>query len=67
MTSIYTKTEQIYLQKVGLKIKKLRLQKALSQERFAQTCQLDRTYISDVERGERNLSVLPSDLIADAK
>ena len=42
----------------GARVKKLRLEKELSQEKFAQICELDRTYISGVERGIRNISLL---------
>ena len=42
----------------GARVKKLRLEKGLSQEKFAQICELDRTYISGVERGIRNISLL---------
>lgn len=42
----------------GTRVKKLRLEKELSQEKFAQICELDRTYISGVERGIRNISLL---------
>ena len=53
-----TKTEHKYLQVVGQNIRSARLNLGLSQEKFAKVCKLDRTYISDVERGERNLSLL---------
>ena len=43
--------------KFGKKIKELRTKKGFSQEKFAQKCRLHRTYISDIERGERNVSI----------
>jgi transcriptional regulator with XRE-family HTH domain len=58
MKTGYTKTEQAYLQVVGQKIREARQNHGLSQEKFALVCKLDRTYISDVERGERNISLL---------
>lgn len=58
MTSDHSKQEISFLLKVGSKIRTLRLAKGLSQEIFAQKCKLDRTYISDAERGQRNLSLL---------
>lgn len=38
-------------------IKHFRLQKKLSQEQLAQLADLDRTYISGIERGVRNLTI----------
>lgn len=38
-------------------IKDLRLSKQLSQEELADICGLHRTYISDIERGNRNVSI----------
>ena len=38
-------------------IKKYRLSSNISQEELAYRCGLHRTYISDVERGTRNISV----------
>ena len=58
MSSTYTKQEQKYLQQVGQNIRDARQLSGLSQEKFALLCKLDRTYISDVERGERNISLL---------
>jgi transcriptional regulator with XRE-family HTH domain len=40
----------------GLRIKELRLNASLSQEALAAECTLDRTYISGIERGQRNPS-----------
>ena len=43
--------------KFGLVIKELRLEKELSQESLANQSDIDRTYISDIEKGERNISL----------
>lgn len=43
--------------KFGLVIKKLRQEKGLSQESLANQSDIDRTYISDIEKGERNISL----------
>lgn len=41
----------------GQRIKKIRKEKGISQEELAFSCGLHRTYISDVERGTRNVSI----------
>ncbi len=43
---------------LGKKLRNLRLQKNISQEKFAEITGLDRTYISGLERGLRNPSFL---------
>lgn len=42
---------------VGIRIKQLRIAKGLSQERLALEVGLDRTYITSVENGKRNISI----------
>jgi transcriptional regulator with XRE-family HTH domain len=53
-------------QKLGKRIKTLRVKSGYSQEQFALRCKLHRTYISDIERGERNVSVENIEKIATA-
>lgn len=50
----------------GKNIKTFRLQKGLSQEKFAELCNLHRTYISDIECFQRNISLENVQKIADA-
>ena len=50
----------------GERVRGLRKQKGLSQESLALACDLDRTYIGSVERGERNISLLNISKIAIA-
>ncbi|WP_221765550.1 helix-turn-helix domain-containing protein [Methyloradius palustris] len=50
----------------GLRIKELRKSKGLSQEDFADLCELDRTYISGIERGKRNPSLNALEILAKA-
>lgn len=42
---------------VGIRIKQLRIAKGLSQEKLALEIGLDRTYITSVENGRRNISI----------
>ena len=44
-------------QRLGLKIKELRKQKGLSQEKLANLAEIDRTYLPTIEKGERNVSI----------
>lgn len=43
--------------KFGKVIKNLRTEKGISQEKLALDSNIDRTYISDIEKGERNVSL----------
>ena len=43
--------------KVGQRIKELRKKLGLSQEGLANEAEVDRTYVTDVENGRRNVSV----------
>jgi transcriptional regulator with XRE-family HTH domain len=43
--------------KVGQRIKELRKQLELSQEALANEAEVDRTYVTDVENGRRNVSL----------
>ncbi len=52
--------------KVGQRIKDLRIKQGLSQEEFAFKCNLDRTYITSLERGRRNISLENLEKIAKA-
>ena len=51
--------------RLGLNLKKLREEQGFSQESFADHCGLHRTYISGIERGVRNPTVVILDKIAE--
>lgn len=48
----------------GERIKQLRLSKGLSQEKFAISIDMDRTYYASVENGKRNISIVNIEKIA---
>lgn len=50
--------QELIKKSFGNRMRELREQKRISQEALADVCELDRTYIGGVERGERNLSLI---------
>lgn len=66
MNTAYSEEEKTYLRRIGNRIRELRIEANLSQEKLAFACNLDRTYIGSVERGERNISVINLRKIAEA-
>lgn len=66
MGTSYSKQDKTLLEKAGNRIKDLRTKSGLSQEKLAFACELDRTYIGSVERGERNISIINLNKIAKA-
>ena len=50
----------------GKNLRKYRQERGISQEKFAEMCGLHRTYISDVERFQRSISLNNIQKIADA-
>ncbi|MFT3726126.1 MAG: helix-turn-helix transcriptional regulator [Hyphomonadaceae bacterium] len=52
--------------RIGLNVQRLRRAKDLSQEELASRADIHQTYLSGVERGRRNPSVLILDRIAKA-
>jgi transcriptional regulator with XRE-family HTH domain len=66
MGTAYSKQDKELLKNIGRRIKDYRKNTGLSQEKLAFACELDRTYIGSVERGERNISVINLSKIANA-
>lgn len=66
MNTAYSEEEKTYLRRIGNRIRELRTEAKFSQEKLAFACDLDRTYIGSVERGERNISVINLRKIAEA-
>ena len=50
--------EDLVLKAFGCSIQGIRTNLGLSQEKLAELAGLDRTYVSSVERGKRNVSIL---------
>ena len=53
-------------QKFGNNLKRLRLEKGLSQEKLALNAVIDRTYIPSIEKGVRNVSIIIAEKLAIA-
>ena len=60
------KSDEAIKTSFGKRMRELRTQKNLSQEALALACDLDRTYIGGIERGERNVSLINIQKIAAA-
>lgn len=54
------------LERFGLRVRELRREQGFTQESLAAACDLDRTYIGGIERGERNVALRNIEAIADA-
>ena len=54
------------LEAFGDRVRELRKEAGWSQEEFADQCELDRTYVGGIERGERNLALRNIQKVADA-
>lgn len=63
---VKSKIDHSLLAIVGKRIRDLRKKRGVSQEAFAEMCELHRTYIGAVERGERNITLLTLESIANA-
>lgn len=54
------------LKKLGERIKQLRKEAGISQEKLAELAGLDRTYVNSVENGKRNISIINMEKICIA-
>lgn len=57
--------EQVFI-RFGNTLKRVRTRRGLSQEKLAELAGLHRTYVSTVERGMRNISILNIEKLARA-
>jgi len=55
----------MYLENLGARIRELRKQMNISQEDFALSISMDRTYFSALESGKHNVTILNLKKIAD--
>ena len=53
-------------EQIGLRIKELRKKEGISQQELSFRSDLDRTYITQVENGKRNISIVNIGKIANA-
>jgi len=53
-------------EKIGNRIRDLRQEKGISQKDLAYDADLDRSYIASVENGQRNISIVNIEKIANA-
>lgn len=58
--------ERNFLRELGGRIRRRREELDLTQQQLAERCNLHRTFIGSVERGERNVSILNLRVIAQA-
>lgn len=66
MKNTYSEKDKKFLKKLGENLRKSRLLKDISQEELAFLSNLDRTYISGIERGERNISIITLKKLLDS-
>ena len=55
----------VITKKLGIRIRELRNQAGISQEKFALSIEMDRTYFASVEAGKRNIAICNIKKIAD--
>lgn len=48
----------------GVRLRQLRMRKGLTQVQLAERLGLDRSYLADIERGKRNVSIVNLEIIA---
>jgi transcriptional regulator with XRE-family HTH domain len=58
LASFFRMEEATLMRDFGARVRRARLFIGLSQEGLAFECGLDRTYISSIERGKRNVSLI---------
>ena len=59
-------TEVTLAKEFGTMVRRLRTERGFYQEEFAYRCGLHRTYMGDIERSEKNVTLVTADKIAKA-
>ena len=62
----YSAKEQAVMKKLGIRVRQLRDERDISQEKLAELAQIHRTYISSIERGQQNISLTILIRLADS-
>ncbi|SMF41146.1 helix-turn-helix domain-containing protein [Desulfovibrio gilichinskyi] len=62
----YSETERKIMTDFGNRVRRIRIEKGLSQEKLAELTDVHRTYISGIERGRQNISLLTMNNLAQA-
>ncbi|MBE2228871.1 MAG: helix-turn-helix transcriptional regulator [Ignavibacteria bacterium] len=66
MKKRYSVAESHFLKQIGLNVIKYRQRIDLSQEDLALKCDVDRSYMGRIERGENNITIFTLKKIADS-
>ena len=66
MADGYSEKERTLLLEVGASIRKFRRELGMTQEQAAEAAGINVTYLSDVERGKRNISLINLARLAEA-
>lgn len=59
-------SDQRFLRRIGDRLREQRISRGWTQDELGEKCELHRTFIGSVERGERNISILNLKVIAGA-
>lgn len=66
MPNLSRNRQDVVLVALGAAIKRIRLEKKISQERLALLAEIDRSYMGRVERGDNNIAILTLSRLAKA-
>ena len=66
MPNLSSKRQNPHLVAFGAAVRRIRLEKGISQERLALLAEVDRSYVGRVERGDNNAALLTLKRVASA-